>query len=146
MKSSFIWMLRTSAVLWVVWGLVHTLAGLMTMAQETPAAFAAIADAVATQALALDYHAAVGGVVNQHGWNLAWFGIVTIIGAVFIWRGNRTSILVTAMVGGMADLGYFIFLDIPGHVNFVPGTIMTLISSVAIFLSLRVWLSQERKA
>ena len=144
MKKSFVWCLRVSAILWVVWGLVHTLAGVMTVVQDPSPGFAAVADAVEPETLVQDYHGAVDGVLNQHGWNLAWFGIVTIIGAVKIWHANMTAIWVTALVGGLADLGYFIFLDIPGYVNFVPGTVMTLISSAAIILSFRVWLSGVR--
>lgn len=133
--------LKAAAVLWVIWGLVHALAGILTLMQEPSAGFAAIADAVDPQALAADYHAAVGGVLNQHAWNLLWFGVVTIVGAAFIWRGTLTAIWVTGMVGGLADLGYFLFLDLPGFVRFFPGTVMTIISATAIALSFWVWLS-----
>jgi len=133
--------LKAAALLWIVWGLVHALAGFLTLLEEPSAGFAAIADAVDPQALVADYHAAVGAVLNQHAWNLLWFGCVTIAGAVFIWRGNPTAIWVTGMVGGLADLGYFIFFDLPGFVRFFPGTVMTLISASAICLSFWAWLS-----
>jgi hypothetical protein len=135
--------LKTAAVLWVLWGLVHAFAGVMTILQEPSSGFAAIADGIDPALLAHTYHPAVGGVLNQHGWNLLWFGLATVVGAAFIWRGNRTALWVTAMVGGLADLGYFLFLDIPGYVNFVPGTVMTLISSTAIVLSAWVGLSHR---
>ncbi|MDG1117036.1 MAG: hypothetical protein P8N72_07905 [Flavimaricola sp.] len=137
--------LKIAAVLWLIWGLVHILAGVMTLAQAPSQAFAAIADAIDPATLAAHYHPAVGGVVNQHGFNLLWFGLATIIGATLIWRGNMTAIWVTAMVGGLADVGYFLFLDIPGYVNFVPGTVMTLISGAAIILSIWVWLPSRGK-
>ncbi len=133
--------LKTAAILWIVWGLDHALAGVLTLLQEPSAGFAAIADAVDPQALAADYHAAIGGVLSQLAWNLLWFGLVTITGAVFIWRGNVTAIWVTGMVGGLADLGYLLFLDLPGFVRFFPGTVMTLTSASAIVLSFWVWLS-----
>ncbi len=47
------------------------------------------------------------------------------------------------MVGGLADLGYLLFVDLPGHVNFFPGTLMTFISGGAVVLSFRVWLSNR---
>lgn len=137
-------LLRAAAVLWVLWGLVHVLAGGMVLFSDATGAVQAVADAVPADALVGDYHAAVGGILNQHGWNLGWFGLATIVGAVFVWRRNMTAIWVTAMVGGLADLGYFLFLDISGHVHFVPGTIMTLISASAIILSGWVWFSQRR--
>jgi hypothetical protein len=128
--------LRISAVLWIVWGLVHMLAGALTMSLETAGAVAGIADAVDPAVLVADYHGAVGAVINQHGFNLLWIGLFTVIGAVFIWRGSYAAAFLTGVVGGLADIGYFLFLDLGGYVNFVPGTIMTLISSLAIILSL----------
>ncbi|MEO0343956.1 MAG: hypothetical protein AAF198_11030 [Pseudomonadota bacterium] len=133
-------LLKISAVLWVLWGLVHTFAGVMVLTSDATGGFSAIADAVDPSALEANYHAAVGGILNQHGWNLGWFGIATLIGAVLIWRQNMTAIWVTAMVGGLADLGYLLFVDFPGYVNFMPGTVMTLISGSAIILSFYVWL------
>ena len=126
--------LQVSAVLWIIWGLVHAVAGVMTIKGDTSSAVGAIADGVDSASLAMAYPDAVGAIVNQHGFNLLWFGVVTIIAAVYIWRKNRAAIFIAALVGGLADLGYFIFLDLGGFVNFVPGTVMTLISSAAIIL------------
>lgn len=138
--------LRIAAALWIIWGAVHTLAGVIVLTADATGGFQAIADAVAAESLVLEYPAAVGGILNQHGWNLAWFGLCTLIGAVFIWRANRTAIWVTAMVGGLADLGYFFFVDMPGYVNFVPGTVMTIVSGSAILLSGWVWLATGSEA
>ncbi|MEM9740653.1 MAG: hypothetical protein AAF829_12375 [Pseudomonadota bacterium] len=48
------------------------------------------------------------------------------------------------MIGGLLDFGYFVFVDLPGFVNFVPGTVMTLVSSAAILLSVWVWLTNRK--
>lgn len=136
--------LRVAAVLWVIWGLVHLFAGVMTMSQETNHAVAGVADAVDRDTLTvLEYHSAAGALIAQHGWNLAWIGLTTMIGGVFVWRGSVTAICYSALVGGMADLGYFLFMDLPGHVNFVPGTIMTFVSGAAILLSAWTWFSMR---
>ncbi|MEL6204573.1 MAG: hypothetical protein AAFR47_04590 [Pseudomonadota bacterium] len=137
-------LLKIAAVLWVIWGLVHILAGVIVLSSDAAGGFAAIADAMPPDSFALEYPDAVGGVLNQHGWNLGWFGLATVIGAAFIWRGNLTAIWVTGMVGGLADLGYLMFVDLPGYVNFFPGTLMTFISGSAIVLSFWVWLSRRR--
>ncbi len=129
-------LLKIVAVLWVVWGLVHMFAGVMTISLDTPQAVAGIADAVDPTLLVGTYHEAVGAVINQHGFNLLWIGAFTLVGAVFIWRGSVTAMVFTAIVGGLADVGYFLFMDLGGFVNFVPGTVMTLVSSAAIVLSL----------
>ena len=136
--------LKIAAVLWVIWGLVHMLAGVMTILQAPSEGFAAIADAVDPALLVAEYHPAVGGVLNQHGFNLLWIGLATIVGAVFIWRRNLNAIWMTAVVGGLADVGYLLFVDLPGYVNFFPGTLMTLISASAILFSFPVLLSNRR--
>ncbi|MEM7270254.1 MAG: hypothetical protein AAF401_13530 [Pseudomonadota bacterium] len=135
--------LKVAAVLWVIWGLVHCLAGVIVLSSDPSGGFAAVADAVDPAALAGDYHGAVGGLLNQHGWNLLWFGVVTLVGAVYIWKTNMTAIWVTGMVGGLADIGYLVFVDLPGYVNFMPGTVMTIVSATAVALSFWVWLSNR---
>ena len=139
-------LLKVSAVLWVIWGLVHALAGFIVLSSDASGGFSAIADAVDPATLTMDYAPAVGGILNQHGWNLGWAGLATVIGAVFIWRQNLTAIWVTGMVGGMFDLGYLFFVDLPGYVHFFPGTLMTLVSATAIVLSFSVWLTERGKA
>jgi len=136
--------LAIAATLWIIWGLVHAFAGVMTILADPATGFRNIADAVDPAVLAMDYPDAVGAVLNQHGWNLLWGGVVTIIGAVLVWRRNLTAVWVTAMVGGLLDVGYFLFLDLGGYVRFVPGTIMTLFSATAILLSGWVWLAHRR--
>ena len=79
MKKSFVVFLRISAVLWVIWGLVHLLAGTLIMSGGTAAGFQAIADGVAPETLEMDYPAAVGGVLHQHAWNLAWVGLLLLL-------------------------------------------------------------------
>ena len=143
MSDTKILALKISTVLWVIWGLVHAFAGVMTITLDTSAGFAGIADAIDPETLVHDYEPAVGGILQQHGWNLLWGGVVTVIGALFIWRGNMTAIWVTGMVGGLLDLGYLLFVDFPGFVNFFPGTLMTFISASAIALSFWVWLSER---
>ena len=137
-------LLKISTILWVIWGLVHLFAGVVVMSSETTMAVQAIADGTDKNSLISNYPAAAGAIINQHGWNLAWFGVATIIGGIFIWSGNATAIFVTALIGGLADLGYFIFLDLGGYVNFVPGTIMTLVSSFAIVLSFLAYYRNRR--
>jgi CHASE2 domain-containing sensor protein len=91
----------------------------------------------------MDYPDAVGALLGQHGFNLFWFGIVTLICAFFIWRRNTNAIFLAAIVGGLADIGYFLFLDLGGFVNFVPGTVMTLFSAAAIILSFYAYFKRD---
>ena len=106
---------------------------------DITAAISGIADAVSVASLEMDYPAAAGAILGQHGFNLFWIGVITLVAAFYIWRGSRNAILLAALVGGLADLGYFLFLDLGGYVKFVPGTLMTLVSSAAILISFFVY-------
>ena len=136
-------LLKISAILWIVWGIVHALAGILTISGETAVAIAGIADKVDPKLLAMSYPDAAGALINQHGFNLAWFGLVTIVGGVFIWRESVSAIFVSALVGGLADVGYFIFIDLGGYSSFMPGTVMTIISGSAIVLSFYAHFQQK---
>lgn len=147
MKTSIL--LKTSSVLWIIWGVVHIFAGIMTMkgilTNDIIASVSGIADAVNPESLKLDYPKAAGAIIGQHGFNLFWIGIVTFISAFFVWKGNRNAIFLAALTGGLADLGYFLFMDLGGFVHFVPGTVMTIVSSLAIILSFYVYFKTRNK-
>ncbi len=128
-------LLRIAAPLWVIWGLVHMFAGLATMVSDTPDAVQGIADGVEESVLEMEYPDAVGAIINQHGFNLLWIGAVTLVCAWFIWRRSVLAVFLAALVGGLADVGYFLFLDLGGYVNFFPGTLMTIFSASAIVTS-----------
>lgn len=146
MNSRTTLLFKTSAVLWIIWGLVHMFAGIMTISQDAGSAVAGIADAVDPSLLAGEYHAAVGAVLNQHGFNLLWIGAFTVVGGVMIWRCSVVFIFMTALVGWITDVGYFVFMDLGGFVHFVPGTVMTIISSAAVILSFWAYFSGMRRA
>ncbi|MEL6865774.1 MAG: hypothetical protein AAFP19_15220 [Bacteroidota bacterium] len=132
-------LLKISAVLWIIWGAVHIFAGAITMyfitGNDIAGAVSGIADAVDPATLQMDYPAAAGAILGQHGFNLFWIGIVTLLCAFYIWSGNKNAIFLAAITGGLADLGYFLFMDLGGYVHFLPGTLMTIISASAIALS-----------
>jgi len=137
---------RISAILWAIWGAVHILAGVLTVsAPDAAASVAGIVDAVDPAAIAGDYHPAAKAILDQHGWNLGWIGLTTLVCSLFVWRGSVQAIFLAALVGGLADIGYFVFLDLGGFVNVVPGTVMTIFSGSAIVLSFFA-LYQQRKA
>ena len=141
-------LLKVSAVLWIVWGLVHVLAGVMTMkgilTDDISSSIIGIADAVDPTTLTMDYPKAAGAVIGQHGFNLFWIGIVTFISAFYIWKGNKHAIFLAAITGGLADLGYFLFMDLGGYVKFMPGTLMTIVSSLAIITSFYHYFSNKK--
>ncbi len=138
--------LKISAVLWVIWGLVHMLAGVLTISNSGAAAIGGIADAVDPATLVGDYPAAMDAIINQHGFNLFWIGAVTLIAAYYIWKRSPAAIFIAALVGGLADIGYFIFMDLGGYVNFMPGTVMTLFSASAVILTFTAYFKGMKNA
>ena len=54
------------------------------------------------------------------------------------------AIFLAAITGRLADLGYFLFMDLGGYVHFVPGTVMPLVSSAAIILSFYVYFKSDK--
>ncbi len=106
-------------------------------------AIGGIADAVEPATLAMAYPEAAGAILGQHGFNLLWIGLVTLVCAFYIWKKNTIAIFLAALTGGLADIGYFIFMDLGGFVNFMPGTVMTLVSASAIILSFTAHFSKS---
>lgn len=147
MKTSIL--LKASSILWIIWGIVHIFAGIMTMkgvlTNDISSSVAGIADAIEPSLIQMEYSEASGAIIGQHGFNLFWIGIVTFISAFFVWKGNRNAIFLAAITGGLADLGYFLFMDLGGFVNLVPGTVMTIVSSLAIILSFYVYFKTRNK-
>ena len=135
--------LGASATLWMVWGLVHILAGVMIISLSGAEMFTAIGGKVDPSELAESYHPLVNAILNQHGWNLGLAGLWTAVASIFIWRGNMTAIWTTAVVGGFVDIGYFVFIDLGGFGVFFPGGLMTYVSASAILLSGWVWFSRK---
>jgi hypothetical protein len=62
----------------------------------------------------------------------------------FIWKVNKNAIFLAAIAGGLADVGYFLFMDLGGYVKFVPGTVMTIISSLAIITSFYAYFKSRK--
>ncbi len=117
--------------------------GILT--NDISSSVAGIADAVEPSFVQMDYSEASGAIIGQHGFNLFWIGIVTFISAFFVWKGNRNAIFLAAITGGLADLGYFLFMDLGGFMNFIPGTVMTIVSSLAIILSFYAYFKTRDK-
>ena len=138
------WLFRGSALLWAIWGLVHALVGVVTikLLSEGQAAEAihGLAAKPALETLDVAYPDAVVAMLSQHSWNLLWFGVVTLAVAPFVWRQRSEALYLAAIVGGLADAGYFIFLDLGGYA-LPPGPQMTWICALAIvtgFLAVRL--------
>lgn len=145
MKASRL--LKASSVLWMIWGVFHFAIGVAMIYLLSLGNAALSHSFVSSDPLMADlireYAPIVTASLKQHSWNLAWFGVVTIVGSVFIWRKNATAIFVTALVGGLADFGYFIYVDMAGLAP-PAGTLMTFINASAIVTSFYAYYSSNK--
>ncbi len=141
--------LKISSVLWIFWGLFHVFVGVfllyLLMKGQTAEALNGIAGKVSLESLQMDYPNAVVATIKQHAFNLGWFGMVTLIAGIFIWRKNAMAIWLAALVGGLGDFGYFLFIDL-ADLAIPPGPQMTWISGLAIILSLYVYFKTNKLA
>ena len=146
-SQNLILALKVSSILWLIWGIAHIAFGVFGLAGflagEAAETMKAMLGGADPATLDIKYPNAVVGLLNQHSWNLLWFGVFTTIGGVLIWRKNAVAIIITAIVGGAADAGYFLFVDLAGFAA-APGPQMTWISATAILLSLFVYVRTER--
>ncbi|MDG1332199.1 MAG: hypothetical protein P8P74_07705 [Crocinitomicaceae bacterium] len=115
--------------------------GILT--KDISASVAGISGAIEPSTLKADYPDASEAIIGQHGFNLFWIGVVTLNSGFFVWKGNKNAIFLAAITGGLADLGYFLFMDLGGYVNFMPGTLMTIVSALAIIASFYYYFKQR---
>ncbi len=139
-------MLRIASVLWGIWGAFHLFIGvalLMVIAAGHPdGQLASIPGVVNIMMMGNEGRFAVIPSLEQHAFNLAWFGVVVGVGCVYVWRRRAEAIFVCTLVGGFADLGYFLYVDLPGYAD-PPGPQMTYIMASAIALSLYAYFKSD---
>ena len=138
--------LRVSAVLWAIWGLFHlSLLGIIVLlSQEHPVgAFQAVPEVVGFDMFGMANRLAVIASLKQHAFNLGWIGAAVTVGSVFVWKKNVNAIFFCALLGGFADLGYFLFVDLPGFAD-PPGPQMTYICVAAIASSFYVYFKSDK--
>ena len=145
MKLSSI--LRVSSVLWAIWGLFHLMIGvvmIVLLAKGHPTGdFHEIPAVVDFEMLQMQNPFAVIATLKHHSFNLAWAGAVVSIGSVYVWRKSANAIFLCALVGGLMDVGYFVFVALPGFA-FTPGPEMTYICAAAIVSSFYAYFKSDR--
>jgi hypothetical protein len=142
-------LLKISSVLWIFWDLFHVFVSAfllyLLMKGQAAEALHGIAGKVSLESLQMEYPNAVVATIKQHALNLGWFGLVTLIAGIFIWSKNAIAIWLAALVGGLGDFGYFLFIDL-ADLAIPPGPQMTWISGLAIILSLYVYFQTNKLA
>jgi len=64
----------------------------------------------------------VQGKINQGAWDLLFFALFAIVVAVrYNWKNDSLGYWLNLIVVSAADIGFIIFVLLPGHVDFFPG-------------------------
>jgi hypothetical protein len=110
---------KLGAVLYVCWGLLHFTAayGVFKLAQNSPPAMAQ-------------------GRLMQTAFYLAVFAAVAIIVAVTLnWRNDRFGFWLNAVMVGIADIPFILFVLIPGYAPWWPGLLGPVLWIAAMLLT-----------
>ena len=110
---------KIGAVVYVLWGLLHIQAArLVYMLGQTLEP------------------GMVQGRVYQDAWNLLFFALFGIVVAVSLnWKNSRLGYWLNLVVVSAGDIGFIIFLLVPGYIPWVPGGLGPLLWIVALAFS-----------
>ncbi len=98
---------KIGAGLYVIWGLLHI--------QAAYEAF--ILGTTINQGI-------IQGKIFQDAWNLLFFALFSIvIASRFNWKNSVLGYWLNLAVVSMADIGFVVFVLIPGNVTFFPGVL-----------------------
>ncbi len=140
-------MLRASAILWAIWGVFHLFIGIAMIVLfqngHPQGDFQAIPATLNFTMFDMESLFAPIGTLKQHAFNLAWIGAIVTVGSYYVWKMNKTGLFACALIGGMADLGYFLYIDLPGYA-FTLGPEMTYIMALAIMMGIYVYFKSDK--
>jgi hypothetical protein len=96
---------RIGSVLYVLWGLLH-----LEAVYEEFALAATLGPGLAK------------GKLNQGAWDLLFFAAASILIAILLnWKNDRRGYWTNLLLVSYADIGFIIFVLIPGYVAVFPG-------------------------
>ncbi len=86
------------------------------------------------------------GRIFQGAWNLLFFAIFGIVVAIVLnWKNSRLGYWLNLVVVSVGDIGFIVFLLVPGYVPFMPGAVGPILWVLAVLLStLGIMSSKER--
>ena len=117
---------RIGAVCYILWGILHIGVSAAVLyqlwANGGTAALAVFGSAVPAEDLPQNLGGVASGVLVQHAWSLAVFGLfAVIVGAVLNWRNSRIGYWLNLGVVSGDDLGFIFAFLIPGYIRLVDG-------------------------
>ena len=110
---------KLGAITYILWGILHIEA----------------ARRVYVLAQTLD-PGMVQGRIYQDAWNLLFFALFGVVVAVCLnWKNSRLGYWLNIIVVSAGDIGYIVFVLIPGYVPFMPGALGPILWILAVIFS-----------
>ena len=98
---------KSGSSFYVLWGVLHIV----------------VASKVYTMAQGVDV-GIVQGRIFQDAWSLLFFAVFAIIvGIFFNWKNDQLGYWLNLIIVSVADIGYIIFILVPGYIPIIPGII-----------------------
>ena len=110
---------RTASILYVLWGILHIVAAVKvyTLGQSIEPGV-------------------IQGRIFQDAWNLLFFALFGMAVAIkYNWFNSKLGYWLNLVVISAGDIGFIIFLLIPGYIPLVPGALGPLLWLVALACS-----------
>jgi len=117
---------KWGAISYVLWGIMHAMIGiqilLINLGQSTHEVITSLYSDSGPVSSPLQLGSVVSAIMNQHAWNLLWFGIfAVVVGAVWNWRNSRAGYWANLAVVSLADIGFIVAVLIPGYIKLSMG-------------------------
>lgn len=117
---------KWGAISYVLWGVMHAMIGIQILminlgksSRDVISTLYRDAGPVLTPE---QLGNVVGAIMNQHAWNLLWFGVfAVVVGAVYNWRNSRAGYWANLAVVSLADIGFIVAILIPGYIDPIIG-------------------------
>jgi len=131
---------KWGAVAYVFWGIMHALIGIqifmLNLGDSPRAVITGLYRDAGPVPTPAEPGSVVGALLNQHAWNLLWFGLfAAVVGAVWNWRNSVAGYWANLAVVSLADVGFIAAVLIPGYIDFWMGIWGPLLWLVAAFLT-----------
>jgi len=117
---------RIGAVFYILWGIMHVMFAvqifMLNIGESSHAVIQEIYSDTGPISTPTELGNVIAALINQHAWNLLWFGaFAAIVGALYNWRNSLAGYWSNLAVVSLADIGFIGAVLIPGYVSLMVG-------------------------
>ena len=133
---------KLGAIFYILWGIMHAMFGaqiiMLNMSESSYAVIQSIYADIGPATTPKELGSVIGALMNQHGWNLLWFGVfAVVVGAFCNWRNSVSGYWYNLAVVSLADIGFIVAVLIPGYASLMVGIWGPILWVLAVIFSTR---------